>query len=202
MRSRVLIAVLATLAGLMTIPSGANARGSFDHLHPGGVTPLREQVPVNFVFVGYEPDQVARAKFLAKLPERYRPQVRSKMFYGLPSDMGIGYTYDFQVTFADAAFEDQFFGALSGLADPAPLTLFQQAYNDQKSNVLDVTREPLHRRAQRGAVADRPRARRCRHHAGHPVLHQLVGPGRFQVPRVHEDERARSRHRLQLRRAA
>ena len=139
MRSRVLIAVLATLAGLMTIPSGANARGSFDHLHPGGVTPLREQVPVNFVFVGYEPDQVARAKFLAKLPERYRPQVRSKMFYGLPSDMGIGYTYDFQVTFADAAFEDQFFGALSGLADPAPLTLFQQAYNDQKSNVLDVS---------------------------------------------------------------
>ncbi|MEX1263397.1 MAG: hypothetical protein WEE66_05590 [Actinomycetota bacterium] len=139
MRIRVLIATFATLAGLMIVPSGASARGSFDHLNPGGVTPLREQVPVNFVFVGYEPDQVGQAKFLSGLPQRYRPQVRSKMFYGLPSDLGIGYTYDFEVTYTDAAFEDRFFGALSGLADTAPLTLYQQQYNDQKTNVLDVT---------------------------------------------------------------
>ena len=139
MRIRVLIVVFATLGGLMTLPPGASARGSFDHLHPGGVTPLREQVPVNFVFVGYEPGQVGQAKFLSELPQRYRPQVRSKMFYGLPSDLGIGYTYDFEVTYTDAAFEDRFFGALSGLADPAPVTLYQQQYNDQKTNVLDVT---------------------------------------------------------------
>jgi hypothetical protein len=138
MRSRVLIAVLAILAGLITIPSGANAGVSFDHLNPGGFTPLREKVPVNFVFVGYEPQQVRQAKFLAKLPERYRPQVRSQMFYGLPSGMGIGYTYDYDVTYTDAVFEDQFFGALSGLADPAALTLYQQQYNDQNTNVLDV----------------------------------------------------------------
>ena len=138
MRSRVLIAVLATLAGLITIPFGASARGSFDHLHPGGFTPLREKVPVNFVFVGYEPDQVKRSKFLAGLPDRYRPQVRSKMFYGLPSDLGIGYSYDYDVTYTNSAFEDRFFGTLSTLADPAPRTVYQQDYNAQATNVLNV----------------------------------------------------------------
>ena len=139
MRARILVAVLAIVAGLVSIPSAAGARGSFGHLNPGGVTPLRERVPVNFVFVGYEPGQVHRAGFLSKLPDRYRPQVRSRIFYGLPSDMGIGYRYDYDVTYTDAAFEDQFFGALDGLAHAAPLTSFQQDYNDQKTNVLDVT---------------------------------------------------------------
>src|SRR5512134_131477 len=140
MRSRVLVAVVATLVGLLAVPPGAGARSSFDHLDPGGVTPLRERVPVNFVFVGYEPGQVQRAGFLSRLPQRYRPQVRFKMFYGLPSDLGIGYAYDYDVTYTDAAFEDRFFGALSGLADPAPLTLYQRQYNDQKTNVLDVSK--------------------------------------------------------------
>jgi hypothetical protein len=139
MRTRVLIAVLATLAGLMAIPSGASARGSFDHLSPGGLTPLREQVPVNFVFVGYDPGQVNQAQFLARLPNQYRPQVRSKMFYGLPSDLGIGYTYDFNVTYTDTSFENRFFGALSSLAVPAPKTDFQRAYNQQQTNVLNVS---------------------------------------------------------------
>ncbi len=143
MRSRVLIAVLATLAGSIAIPFGAGARVSFDHLNPGGLTPLREKVPVNFVFVGYQPDQVKRSKFLSTLPDRYRPQIRSKRYYGLPSDMGIGYTYDYDVSYTSPAFEDRFFGTLSALADPAPRTVFQQDYNDQRTNVLNVTQNHL-----------------------------------------------------------
>jgi hypothetical protein len=139
MRIRALVASVAILSLLALAPPTAGARATFDTLNPGGLTRLRERVPVNIVFVGYEPGRVDASTFLSKLPATYRPQVRSRMFYGLPSDLGIRYTYDFDVTYTDGAFEDAFFGALAGLSRPAPLTDFQQAYNDQASNVLDVT---------------------------------------------------------------
>jgi hypothetical protein len=41
---------------------------------------LDEKVPVNFVFVGYERDDVDADKFLAGLPDRYKPIVRSRYF--------------------------------------------------------------------------------------------------------------------------
>ena len=139
MRSRVLIAVLATLAGLIAAPFGANAGPSFDHLNPGGKTRLREEVPVNVVFIGYQAGQVDETEFLSTLPTGYSPQVRSKRFYGLPAGMGINYTYNYDVRYTGPVFEDTFFGALADLADPQSLTLYQEQYNDQNTNVLDVT---------------------------------------------------------------
>jgi hypothetical protein len=139
MRIRALVATVAILSLLALAPPSAGARATFDTLNPGGLTSLRERVPVNIVFVGYEPNRVHAGAFLSKLPETYRPQVRSRTFYGLPSDMGIRYTYDYDVTFTDTAFEDRFFGALAGLSKPAPLTDFQQMYNDEDSNVLEVS---------------------------------------------------------------
>ncbi len=139
MRIRALVATVAILSMLTLAPPSAGARVTFDTLNPGGLTSLRERVPVNIVFVGYEPNRVQAGAFLAKLPSTYRPQVRSRTFYGLPADMGIRYTYDYDVTFADTAFENRFFGALAGLAKPAPLTDFQQMYNDEDSNVLEVS---------------------------------------------------------------
>ena len=73
---------------------------------------------MNFVFVGYEPNRVRESRFLAGLPRLYRPQVRYHRFYGLPSGLGIRYSYDYDVTYADAAYEDQLFGTLSRLARP------------------------------------------------------------------------------------
>jgi hypothetical protein len=65
--------------------------------------------------------------------------VRSRLFYGVTERPGISYTYDYDVTYASSGYEDRFFSALSRLARPAPLTAFQQAYNDQANNVLEVT---------------------------------------------------------------
>ena len=138
MRIRALVATIATLSVLTLVPATASARAGFDTLNPGGLTRLREQVPVNVVFVGYERGDVNQGAFLSRLPQEYRPQVRSRVFYGLPSDMGIRYGYDVDVTFTDGEFEDRFFGTLGRLSTPAPLTLYQQEYNAQRSNVLEV----------------------------------------------------------------
>ena len=59
--------------------------------------------------------------------------------------------------------------------------------------------QQLRRRAERREVADRPCPARDRHPEEHDLLHQLVGTARLRRPRLHEDRRARSRHRLRLR---
>ena len=119
------------------IPGAASA-ASYENLRPGKKARLQEEVPVNFVFVGYEQDDVDTGDFLAGLPGSSKPVVRSRLWYGQTERLGLRYGYDYDVTFADAAYEDDFFGHLSGLAEPADLTLFQQQYNDQKKNVLEV----------------------------------------------------------------
>ena len=64
--------------------------------------------------------------------------VRSRLNYGVTERLGISYTYDYDVTYASSGYERKFFSTLSRLAEPAPLTEFQQAYNDQENNVLEV----------------------------------------------------------------
>ena len=124
------------------------------------------------------------------------------MFYGLPSDLGIGYSYDYDVTYTNSAFEDRFFGTLSDLADPAPRTLYQQDYNAQNTNVLNV---------------------RQNHFIDAPTVEQWLidnapygvdttqdtlffinwwGRDDFKFHLYTEDRRARSGHRLQLRHRA
>jgi hypothetical protein len=76
---------------------------------------------------------------LAGLPDRYRPVIRSRLFYGVTERLGITYTYDYDVTYTSSGYERTFFSTLSRLAKPAPLTQYQQQYNDQQNNVLDVT---------------------------------------------------------------
>jgi len=116
-------------------------------LDPGGTMTLEQTLPVNIVFVGYEaeggdPDasdtDVNEAGFLGDLASTYETINRFPAFYGLPADAHVDFTYDYEVTWADAAFEDAFFGYLAGIAAPADLTLFQSDYNDQDNNVLDV----------------------------------------------------------------
>ena len=60
--------------------------------------------------------------------------------------------------------------------------------------------QPLDRRADGREAADRHRAAGRRHAQAHDLLHQLVRPQRLQVPRLLQDRRAGSRHRLRLRR--
>jgi hypothetical protein len=129
--------LFALLASTFLFSSGASAQDN-GHLQPGETAKLRETVPVNFVFVGYEPDDVSQSRFLSGLPDKYRPVVRSRLYYGIVEYLGITYTYDYDVQFADDEFEDSFFGELSRLARPAPRTQYQNDYNAQDNNVLDV----------------------------------------------------------------
>jgi hypothetical protein len=117
---------------VFAVVSSTAAAADFDHLLPGvRSADLDERVPVNVVFVGVEPGQVSEADFLDVLPQRYKPVVRSRLFYGVVEELGIDYRYDYDVTYASSAWENAFFQALRGLAQPAPRTLFQDLYNEQ-----------------------------------------------------------------------
>jgi hypothetical protein len=142
MRRR-LLAVLAVGAMVAALAAGAapasGAPPRYQHLDPGGPARYGEQVPVSLVFVGYERDQVREQRVLAGLPRSYRPLSRVPADFGITDRLGITYTYDYDVTYAGSRYERQFFSTLSRLAEPAPLTEFQQLYNDQEGNVLEVT---------------------------------------------------------------
>jgi len=129
---------VAFCAFALALGQTANADPAFDHLAPGGPADLAEEVPVNFVFLGYDEADIDVDAFLEALPEGYAPVVRSRLFYGIDDPLGIDYSYDYDVTFTDAGYEDAFFGELAELAEAKPLTLFQSLYNQQRNNVLDV----------------------------------------------------------------
>ncbi|GIF14669.1 hypothetical protein [Actinoplanes teichomyceticus] len=130
------VALVAASAG----PVGAaGAAPRLGYLDPAGQPRLTEKVPVNVVFLGYTPAQANRSRFLAGLAKSYEPVVRSRLSYGVTEKLGITYTYDYRLTYPGRAYQDSFFGQLGRLAEPAPLTAYQQAYNDQQHNVLDVT---------------------------------------------------------------
>jgi len=112
----------------------------FDHLDPGGQPDLREEVPVNIVFVGYDRDQISSSRFRRTLADSYEPVVRSRLWYGIEEQIGITYTYDYDLHFADDAYQDRFFGTLKRLSRPAPLTQLQRDYNRQDNNVRTVGR--------------------------------------------------------------
>jgi hypothetical protein len=133
-------AVLIVLVALVLAgPSAAPSATTFSHLAPGQTANLAEKVPVQFVFVGYEPAQVNQRTFFAGLPSKVDPVIRSRLWYGVKEPLGVHYTFDYKVAYADAAYEDAFFTALANMATPAPLTLFQGQYNAQAGNVVDVT---------------------------------------------------------------
>jgi hypothetical protein len=128
-------AVLA-IAGLGLVPATANASGG---LQPGGLTQFKERVPVNVVFVGFDEGDVPWNKVRSELANRAKPIVRSREPYGFVEPLGLDYTFDYKPYYTSKAWEDSFFGYLSSIAVKKPITEFQQAYNDQIHNVLDVT---------------------------------------------------------------
>jgi hypothetical protein len=136
MRFSLLAALLATVA--LTVSSSTAAQTGYSHLDPGGPASLSEEVPVQFVFVGLEPGQIETSTFLSALPEEYKPVVRSRLWYGVTELLGLHYTFDYDVVYTPSRYEDKLFSALSKLAKPAPRTLFQNTYNAQRKNVLDV----------------------------------------------------------------
>jgi hypothetical protein len=136
----ILLAVVLSAIGLCA-PAAASAAGGLD---PGGFQKLRQQVPVNVVLVGYDdPNLVAQIR--RELPRTYEPVVRFPRFYGLRGrPMGLHYGFRYRFVNAAPAFERQFFSYLSESGRPGPRTDYQQAYNEQRSNVLNVGRRVLY----------------------------------------------------------
>lgn len=136
------LAALAGAAGALAVPPPAPGAvtNDFSNLQPGVATAgLNERVKVNVVFVGLGPGQVDTTAFLADLPQRSKPIVRSRLFYGETEELGIEYSYDYATTFTSAAWNTSFFAALKGLAKPADRTEFQDLYNEQ-AGTRDVGR--------------------------------------------------------------
>ena len=138
-RAALVVALITAMVGASAGAAGAAPRSSYAYLHPGGQPRLTEKVPVNVVFLGYEPNQVGKAAYLSGLPKKYEPIVRSRLTYGQTEKLGITYTYDYKVSYGSRSYEDKFFKRLAKLAKPAPLTDYQTAYNEQENNVKDIT---------------------------------------------------------------
>jgi hypothetical protein len=108
-------------------------------LQPGQIVTFKQKIPINIVFIGYDKKTVDQRTLLGQLPATYNPVVRYPQFYGLPGrDMGLKYNFDYKVSYADPRFTDKFFKYLKSIGKPGDLTVFQQDYNDQAKNVLDV----------------------------------------------------------------
>lgn len=121
-----LMFIMGALA-LGLAPAAGFGQDAFDDLRPGERADLDEEVPVNFVFVGYDRNDVDSERFVAGLPDEYKPIVRSRYFYNESVEkslLGLNYTYDYNVRYAGADYEEEFFGFLSNQAKPAPLTDF------------------------------------------------------------------------------
>ena len=139
--TRALVAAtgLSLLASPVTL---AAPPPDLETLGPGETITLQQELPVNIVFVGYEQGsgdmEVDADAFADGLPATYETINRFPAFYGLPASAHINFTYDFNLVWADDAFEDAFFGALTDLAEPADLTDYQAAYNEQENATEQV----------------------------------------------------------------
>jgi hypothetical protein len=128
----------AMVAGaIFGAPAVAGASG--DGLEPGGLTDFDERVTVNVVFVGFDEGDAPWKAVRAQLPSDGEPIVRSRAFYGIDEPLGLDYSYDYRPYYTSRSWEDAFFSYLSSIAVAKPLTEWQQAYNDQVRNTLNVT---------------------------------------------------------------
>jgi hypothetical protein len=124
---------------------GVTHHEAHDGLRPGADETFVQQTPVNLVFVGIEPGEIDEAELLSVLPSSYTPVVRYSQFYGQPGrNVGLQFDFDYEVTYAHDRFEKIFFRYLSRIGEAGPSTVFQQAYNDQATNILDVDDEILY----------------------------------------------------------
>lgn len=139
-KRRVPLFWLVALVGVLLTTPVAAAPQAEAVLQPGEPITLEQEIPVNIVFVGYKQETIVEEALLDQLPAAYEPAVRFPMFYGLDGrDMGLSFTYSYDLHYADAAFEDDFFSYLTRIGRSGDPSLFQQLYNEQEQNVLDVT---------------------------------------------------------------
>ena len=118
------------------------ATPSFDTLRPGQAQTINQNLTVNIVFVGFEPGTGPRdinpSEILGSLPGQYHSVNRVPRAYGEISPTGLGFTYNYNLVYADLAFENAYFAYLSSIATPGPRTSFQNFYNQQHARTLNI----------------------------------------------------------------
>jgi hypothetical protein len=132
--------VLLSLPGSIASAASDGHQSEADGLTPGVQVTYRQVVPVNVVLIGYD-DREIGAGLRSELSASSSPIVRAPLlFYGLQGrELGLQFNYQYKVIDAPRRFEDKFFRHLTEVGTRGPLTTFQQAYNDQLSNIRDVT---------------------------------------------------------------
>jgi hypothetical protein len=137
--------VIALVCSALATTAGAQSRvdhddnGSLRALQPGAFVVQKQTVPIDLVFIGFNSRQIDERALLGSLPATYSPVVRYPQFYGLSGrDMGLEFRFKYRVVHKPRDFEDQFFSFLTHTGSEGPLTAFQNQYNQQKKNVLDV----------------------------------------------------------------
>jgi hypothetical protein len=128
------IVSLVAIAGTAIVAAPLPPLGT---LQPGAFRDIRQKLPVNIVFVGYEQgpgaQQISVPQLLADLPETYRARHRFPSFYGIRQFNGVSFEYDYNIVFADQAFEDAFFTWAAANGTTGPRTVYQNLYNSQPS---------------------------------------------------------------------
>jgi hypothetical protein len=140
MKNRLCVLVNVVLVLSLLLVSPVSAREMQQGLQPGETVTFQQEVPVNIVFIGYKKNAVNLEALRSQLPNAYQPIVRYPPFYGLSGrDLGLKFNFKYNLTFTENNFSNRFFNYLKQIGTPGDPTLYQQLYNDQKKNVLEVT---------------------------------------------------------------
>ena len=134
----VLIFFLTLMSAIAVAHAKPGEPPTLHTLEPGGFRNIEQALNVNVVFVGFEAADIDENAFLGGLPDTYRAINRFPAFYGLPAFLGLTFNYDYNLVYADETFEDDFFAYAGGIAQPNPLTLYQELYNSQSNRSLTI----------------------------------------------------------------
>ena len=135
--------IVTLLPATGVVSAGKAAPPTLSTLEPGGFRNLEQDLTVNVVFVGYEPGagnrDIDEAAFLGELPDMYRTINRYPSFYFGNEFLGVDFNFNYNLVYADTAFEDALFGYMDSIAVSQPLTLYQELYNLQANKTGLVT---------------------------------------------------------------
>ena len=196
-------ALLSAAVLILTVAASADANG-LRALKPGEFVVHQQTVPIDLVFIGYDEHQIDEQAILEVLPADLsaRSSALPAVLRSVGSEPRAGLSLPLPVRVARArSSRTSSLRTSSARECPALRRYFRSMYNEQVNNVLDVTGPVLYIDAPKverylaGPHGDDQR--------GYTIFFiNWFGRQDFQLPRLHQDRRARSRHRVQLRRAA
>lgn len=132
--------IVGVLLLALLLATTVSAKPPGEGLDPGAFVTYSQTVPINLVFVGYDEGAIDQDTLQSVLPGAYDPQVRYPPFYGVEGrPLGLHFEFDYNFVYTDDNFETRFFRYLQKIGVEGDPTVYQETYNAQATNVLDVT---------------------------------------------------------------